>query len=70
MLFFYGLSPSPKQHLCFTKFMTDSTVCHVTQGMDDIFYLTEVFFVHKSHTDSPFVGASDVGQESAYTGKL
>ena len=34
--YFYGLSPSPTQHRRFTKFMTDSTVCLVTQGMDDI----------------------------------
>ena len=46
---FYGLSPSPTQHLRFTKFMTDSTGCHVTQGMDDIFYLTEVLLSTKPH---------------------
>ena len=70
MLFFSGLSPSPTQHLRFTTFMTDSTVCHVTQGMDDNFLPHRGFFCPQSHTDSPFVGASDVGQESAYTGKL
>jgi len=48
MLFFYGLSPSPTQHLRFTKIMTDKTVCHVTQGMDDIFLPHRGFFVHNA----------------------
>ena len=48
MLFFSGLSPSPTQHLRFTTFMTDSTVCHVTQGMDDNFLPHRGFFVHKA----------------------
>ena len=46
---FNGSSPSPKQHLRFPKFMTDSTVRHVSQGMDDILYITEVFLSTKPH---------------------
>ena len=46
MLFFSGLSPSPTKHLRFTKFMTDSTVCLVTPGMDDIFLPHRGFFSH------------------------
>jgi hypothetical protein len=37
--------------------------------MDDFFFLAEVF-LSTSDTDSPFVGASDISPESAYTGKL
>jgi len=44
--------------------------CHVTQGMGDIFLPQRGFFVHNSDTDSPFVGANDIGKESAYTCKL
>jgi len=37
--------------------------------LDKFFYLTKGIFFRK-HTNSPFVGASDIGQESAYTCKL
>jgi hypothetical protein len=35
----------------------------------DTFFTSQRFF-STSHTDSPFVGVSDIGQESAYTCKL
>ena len=36
--------------------------------LDNFFTSQKVFF--RKHTNSPFVGASDIGQESAYTCKL
>jgi hypothetical protein len=70
MLFFMGYLPLLNNTYALLQFMTDSTVCHVTQGMDDIFYLTEVIFCPQSHTDSPIMMASVIGQESVYTCKL
>ena len=35
-----------------------------------VFYLHEVFQLSAKHSDSPIVGASDIGQVSAYTRKL
>ncbi len=60
---FTWLSPSPTQYLCFTQIMIMTLISRL-----DTFYTSEVFST--SHTDSPCVGASDIGQESAYTCKL
>ena len=52
------------------QIMTDySLSCLSHVGMDNIFYLPEVV-CPQNHADLLFVGASDMCQESAYTGKL
>ena len=61
----YVLSPSPIQHLCLNSPVTDFSV-HYTSHMNLRGYLLphEDFF-RCSHPDPPFMGTSDIGQESA-----
>ena len=64
MLFF--IDYLPRLHNTYALLNSWQTLKFVMslKGMDVIVYLTEVF-CPQSHTDSPFVGASDICQESA-----
>ena len=58
------------KHLRLLHSNTDSLVCYCYSRENPFFFLQDLGFFVPLLPDTPFVGASDIGQESAYMCKL